>query len=280
MLIGVVGLGLIGGSFAKAYTKAGHQVLAMDIDESVIQYALMSGAIDGELKRDDLKDCDLILICTYAGAAVKFLEENGKYIGTKPIVIDCCGIKRIIVDKGMEIAKKYGFVYAGGHPMAGTQYSGIKYSKDDMYVGAPMVICPPNYDDIVLLEKIKKMLMPVGFAGITVTSADEHDEMIAYTSQLAHVVSNAYIKSPTVHRHNGMSAGSYKDMTRVAWLSPEMWTELCMCNRDNLINELDILSENLEKYRQALENEDSELLMKLFYEGKKMKEDVDADDEN
>ncbi len=276
MLVGIVGLGLIGGSFAKAYTKTGHQVLALDTDESVFQFAMMSDIVEGELTTDKLKECDLILICTYAGAAVKFLEDNGQYIGSKPVVIDCCGIKRVVVDKGMELARQFGFTYAGGHPMAGTQFSGIKYSRADMYEGAPMVIVPPDYNDINMLDKIKKMLMPVGFESITVTSAEKHDEMIAYTSQLAHVVSNAYIKSPIAREHNGMSAGSYKDMTRVAWLSPEMWTELCMDNRDNLIKEIDILFENLKKYKDALENEDSEELKKLFLEGKLIKEEVDS----
>lgn len=276
MLVGIVGLGLIGGSFAKAYTKTGHQVLAKDIDNSVLQFAKMSDIVDDELTTDKLKECDLILICTYAGAAIKFLEENGPYIGSKPIVIDCCGIKRVVVDRGMELAKQHGFTYVGGHPMAGTQFSGIKYSKADMYEGAPMVIIPPDYNDINLLDKIKRMLLPVGFASITVTSAEKHDEMIAYTSQLAHVVSNAYIKSPIAREHNGMSAGSYKDMTRVAWLSPEMWTELCMNNRDNLLKEIDILFENLQKYKVALENEDTKELERLFLEGKKIKEEVDS----
>ena len=126
MVVGIVGLGLIGGSFAKAYTKAGHQVLAKDIDDSVLQFAMMSDVVESELTTDRLKDCDLILICTYAGAAVQFLEENGQYIGSKPIVIDCCGIKRIVVDRCMELAKEYGFTYAGGHPMAGTQFSGLR----------------------------------------------------------------------------------------------------------------------------------------------------------
>lgn len=276
MLVGIVGLGLIGGSFAKAYAKTGHQVLAADIDDSVLKYAMISDIVDGELTTDRLKDCDLILLCTYAGAAIRYLEDNGSFIGPKPVVIDCCGVKRVIVDKGMEIAKKYGFLYVGGHPMAGTQFSGIKYSKADMYKGAPMVIVPPDYNDINLLERIKKMLVPVGFASITVTSADKHDEMIAFTSQLAHIVSNAYIKSPIAREHNGMSAGSYKDMTRVAWLSPEMWTELCMDNRDNLLKEMDILMNNLQKYKDALEHEDSEELKALFLEGKRLKEEVDS----
>ncbi len=276
MLVGIVGLGLIGGSFAKAYTKVGHKVLAYDTDDAVFQFAVMSDIVEGKLEKEEIGKCDLILICTYVGAAVKYLEENGQYFGKHPVVIDCCGIKRVVVEKGMELAKKYDFTYVGGHPMAGTQFSGIKYSRDDMYVGAPMVIVPPDSNDIVLLDRIKKMLLPVGFAGITVTSADKHDEMIAYTSQLAHVVSNAYIKSPIVREHNGMSAGSYRDMTRVAWLNPAMWTELCMENSDNLVKELGVFMNNMMKYKVALENKDYSMLEELFLEGKLIKEEVDS----
>lgn len=276
MLTGIIGLGLIGGSFAKAYTGAGHNVAAYDTNRSVLQYAIMNDIVEKELTRDILPECDLILLCTYPGAAIEFLEQNGEYIGTHPVVIDCCGTKRVIVGPGMELARKYGFTYVGGHPMAGTQYSGIKYSKRDMYLGAPMVIVPPRYDDIALLDRIKKLLLPAGFSKITVTTAEKHDEMIAFTSQLAHVVSNAYIKSPTAREHSGMSAGSYRDMTRVAWLSPEMWTELCLDNRDNLIRELDILLDNLGMYRSALQDGDADRLRELFTDGKRLKEEVDG----
>lgn len=276
MLIGIVGLGLIGGSFAKAYHEAGCSVAAQDINLSTLQYAMLNRIVDQELTQDVLKDCDLILICTYPQAAIEFLENNGAYIGKKPIVMDCCGTKRNIVDIGMAMAKKYGFTYAGAHPMAGTQYSGIKYSRADMFRNAPMVIVPPYYDDIVLLDKMKQLLLPCGFSQLTLTTAEKHDETIAFTSQLAHVVSSAYVKSPTSRVHNGMSAGSYRDLTRVAWLSPEMWTELCMDNRDNLIRETDTLIENLNAYRSALAAEDREQLKALFAEGKKIKEEVDG----
>ncbi len=276
MLIGIVGLGLIGGSFAKAYTKAGHEVFAYDTNDSVQKFAQISGDVKGVLTQDMLSQCDLILICTYPNAGIMYMEENGPFIGTKPVVIDCCGTKRIIVDKGMELAEKYGFLYVGGHPMAGTQYSGFKYSKENMYKNAPMVIVPPRYDDIALLNRIKELLAPAGFGRITVTTAEKHDEMIAYTSQLAHIVSSAYIKSPTVREHKGMSAGSYKDMTRVAWLNPQMWTELCLDNRDYLINELDILIQNLQDYKKALSEEDANYLQELFEEGRRMKEEVDG----
>ena len=276
MTVGIVGLGLIGGSFAKAYSKAGETVLAKDIDKGVMDFAMLSGAVSGELNTENIKDCDLVLICTYPAAALKYMEENGPFIGKKPIVIDCCGTKKVIVDKGMETAKRYGFTYVGGHPMAGTQYSGFKYAKENLYKGAPMVIVPPRYDDIVLLDNIKKLLEPAGFSRFTVTTAEEHDMMIAYTSQLAHIVSNAYVKSPTVRSHKGFSAGSYKDMTRVAWLNPEMWTELFFDNKDDLLKELNIFIDSLNEYKKALENDDKEEMRRLLKEGREIKAEIDG----
>ena len=250
--IGVVGLGLIGGSFAKAYHAAGHKVLAFDTDSSILEFAKLSGNVDADLTRENLKECDLILICVYPQAAVDYLEKEGPYFGTHPIVIDCCGTKRVIVDAGMDAAKRFGFTYVGGHPMAGTQYSGFKHARKDMYKGAPMVIVPPANDDLDLLMRIKELLAPAGFNSITVSSAEKHDEMIAFTSQLAHVVSSAYIKSPTANAHKGFSAGSYKDMTRVAWLNPEMWAQLFLDNKDYLADEIDALIENLTAYKEAV----------------------------
>ncbi|MBP5617853.1 MAG: prephenate dehydrogenase [Clostridia bacterium] len=276
MLVGIVGLGLIGGSFAKAYTKAGHDVLACDADPKVVPFAKLSGCAKGELTDDKLKDCDLILICVYPAAAIRFLEEKGALIGKKPVVVDCCGTKRAVVEAGMALAEKHGFTYAGGHPMAGTQFSGFKHARADLYKGAPMVVVPSRFDDVVLLDRIKGLLMPAGFAGISVTTAEEHDRLIAFTSQLAHLVSSAYIKSPTARAHRGFSAGSDKDMTRVAWLNPEMWAELFLDDRDHLIEETDTLIAHLIEYRNALQVGDRDTLVRLLAEGKAIKEEVDG----
>ena len=276
MKAGIVGLGLIGGSFAKAYHAAGHTVWAKELDRSVLSFAELSDAVDGELTKDNIGDCDIILICVYPQAVIDFLDEMGPYIGKKPVVIDCCGTKRVPMIEGEKIAEKYGFLYVGGHPMAGTQFSGFKYAKETLFKGAPMVIVPPVYDNIELLEKVKEILEPAGFRKITVTTAEKHDEMIAFTSQLAHVVSNAYIKSPTALAHKGFSAGSYRDMTRVAWLNPNMWAELFLDNKDNLIKEIDILIDSLSAYKEAIEKDDRDTLIKLLDEGKKRKEEVDG----
>ena len=275
MRAGIVGLGLIGGSFAKAYSVAGHTVCAFDTDKTVLSFAMLSNAVQEELTDDNLKDCDIILICVYPEAALRFMEEKGPLFGEKPVVIDCCGTKRNIVDKGRELAKKYKFTYVGGHPMAGTQFSGFKYAKEDLYFGAPMVLIPEKNDDIVFLDKLTQLLSPAGFARFTVTTPETHDRVIAFTSQLAHVVSNAYVKSPSAKIHSGLSAGSYRDLTRVAWLNPEMWTQLFLDNDEYLIEEIDILMDHLREYREALKDRDRERLIKLLDDGRRIKEEVD-----
>lgn len=276
MKLGIVGLGLIGGSFAKAYKAAGHEVYGYDCDKSVMDYAIVSEVMNAELNSDILPECDLVLIALYPEAAAEYLTKNAPIFGSKPVVMDCCGTKGMICEIGFKLASEYGFTYVGGHPMAGTQYSGLKYAKANMFVNAPMVIVPPKYDDIVFLSRIKEFLEPAGFGRITVTTAQKHDEMIAFTSQLAHVVSNAYIKSPTAMAHRGFSAGSYKDMTRVAWLNPQMWAELFVENREYLGKEMDILISSLNEYREAIKNGDTDRLVSLLADGKRLKEEVDG----
>lgn len=276
MKVGIVGLGLIGGSLAKAYKAAGHQVLAHNRSRSTLDFAMLSGAVDEELTKENISDCDLVLVAVYPQAAIDYLKEMGPYIGKKPIVIDCCGTKRVVCEACFPIAEEYSFTYLGGHPMAGTQYSGFKYAKADLYQGAPMVIVPPRFDDIELLGRVKELLAPAGFGSFSVTTADKHDAMIAFTSQMAHVVSNAYIKSPTAGVHKGFSAGSYKDMTRVAWLNPQMWAELFLENKDFLLYELDLFISSLQQYKEAMETDDLDRLVRLLDEGRKRKEEVDG----
>lgn len=276
MKVGIAGLGLIGGSFAKAYSEKGHKVLATDTNRQILSFAGISGAIHEELTKENIKDCDLVLVCIYPEACVSFIKEMAPFIGEKPVVIDCCGTKRKVFASCMQIAKEHGFTYVGGHPMAGRQYSGFKYAKADLYNGAPMVIVPEDFNNILLLSHIKELLEPAGFGSISITTAEKHDEMIAFTSQLAHVVSNAYIKSPTALAHNGFSAGSYKDMTRVAWLNPEMWAELFLENGDYLNKEIDYIIASLGEYRDAIAQGNREELIRLLREGKERKEEVDG----
>ena len=271
MTVGICGLGLIGGSMAKAYKQEGHTVLGYDRDQSTFGFATLAGVIDGELNQNTIKNCELVFVALYPEATIEYLKSIAEFVDKNTVVMDLCGTKKLVCEAGMELAEKYGFTFVGGHPMAGTQYSGIKYSKATLFKNAPMVIVPPVFDDISFLDKIKTMLKPAGFSKFSVTSAEEHDSMIAFTSQLAHVVSNAYVKSPTAANHKGFSAGSYKDLTRVAWLNENMWTELFLENRDFLVEEIDLLIENLSKYSKALKENSEAELRQLLKDGKDTK---------
>lgn len=277
MNVGIVGLGLIGGSLAKAYAESGdHTVLGTDSDPIIADFALMAQAISGKLDEKSAASCDLILIAIPPKAAITWFETMAPHLSKNTLILDCCGTKQQVCDACFSIAEQHGLTFVGGHPMAGTHKSGFKYARASLFHGAPMVIVPPRFDDMALLERVKTALAPCGFSKFSAISAQRHDEIIAFTSQLAHVVSNAYIKSPTAKIHQGFSAGSYKDLTRVAWLNAPMWTELFMENRHYLIQEIDILIDALGQYRKALQENDSEQLCQLLEEGKQRKQEVDG----
>ena len=276
MTVGICGLGLIGASMAKAYKLEGHTVLGYDKDKTTYGFAIVASVIDGELNQDTIKNCDLILIALYPQATVEYLKSIAKFVDKSTVVMDLCGTKKLVCETGMALAEEYGFTFVGGHPMAGKQFSGIKYSKASLFKNAPMVIVPPVFDDISFLEKIKSMLLPAGFSKFSVTTAEQHDAMIAFTSQLAHIVSNAYVKSPTAANHKGFSAGSYKDMTRVAWLNENMWTELFLENKGPLLFEIDTIINSLTAYKKAIKNNDADTLRELLRDGRIAKENIDG----
>lgn len=276
MTVGILGLGLIGGSLARAYALDGHTVYAYDKDEHMLSFAQLSGAVHGVLTRETIPQCQLILLAIYPGGSAAWLESNGELICQDALVMDCCGIKREICARCFPVAAKYGFTFVGGHPMAGSQFSGFKYSRANLFRGAPMVLVPPRFDDMALLQRVKDALLPCGFGSFSVTTAAEHDRMIAFTSQMPHIISNAFIKSPTAASHKGFSAGSYRDLTRVAWLNSQMWAELFLENRDNTLYELNHYIESLSAYRDALQNGDLQELTALLEEGKRRKEEVDG----
>jgi prephenate dehydrogenase len=276
MTVGILGLGLIGGSLARAYKLAGHRVLCCDTNQTMLSFAMVAGVVDEALTMDNIPQCDLVLLAIYPGGCINWMEENAALIRSDTVVMDCCGIKREVCDSCFPMANKYGFTFIGGHPMAGNQFSGFKYSRADLFVGAPMVLVPHRFDDMELLDRAKTLLAPCGFGSFSVTTAADHDRMIAFTSQMPHIISNAFIQSPTALEHKGFSAGSYKDLTRVAWLNPQMWAELFLDNKDFVLEELDLYIHSLQAYREAIAAEDAAKLIALLEEGKKCKEAVDG----
>ena len=276
MKVGILGLGLIGGSLARAYALEGHTVYAMQRNENMLSFAMLSGAVHGKLNEETIPQCDLILLAIYPEGSASWLERNAHLVSDSALVIDCCGTKKAICRRCFPLAEKYGFTFVGGHPMAGSQFSGFKYSRADLFDGAPMVLVPPVFDNVTLLDRVKDALKPCHFGMFSVTTADDHDKMIASPSQMPHLLSNAFIKSPTALGHKGFSAGSYKDLTRVAWLNSQMWAELFLENKDNILFELDYYMDSLKAYRDAIAAEDMDTLTCLLEAGKLRKEEVDG----
>lgn len=276
MRVGILGLGLIGGSMARAYAIAGHQVYAAEKDASMLSFAQLSGAVQGELTDQVIPTCDLIFLAIYPHGSASWLEEKAPLISPSTLVMDLCGVKEEICARCFPLAEKYGFTFVGGHPMAGSHFSGFKYSRATLFRGQPMVLVPPRFDDIDLLHRCKTALAPCEFGAFSVTTGPDHDRMIAFTSQMPHILSNAFIKSPTALSHKGFSAGSYKDLTRVAWLNAPMWAELFLENKENVLGELDFYIASLTAYRDALAQNDRAALTALLDEGKRRKEEVDG----
>ncbi len=275
--IGVVGLGLMGASLCKALGACGHRILGRDTDEHVLKYALLTGTVQDELTDDRIAACDYLFLAVYPGAAVETLRQMAPMIRKDTIVCDICGVKRAVCGPCFETAAEYGFTFIGGHPMAGRQFSGIKYADGKMFQDATMILVPREKEDLFLVSRLSELLRETGFRSVTVTTAEKHDEMIAFTSQLAHVVSNAYIKSPTAAEHLSFSAGSYRDLTRVAKLNETMWTELFLDNAEHLCFELDCLIRSLQEYRDAIGAGDADTLHRLLREGRERKEAIDTE---
>ena len=271
MNVAVIGLGLIGGSFARALREKGHTVFAYDADYPTVLAAKAAEAIDAPCTESALSASDFIIIALYPSAAAEFLEKNADVIPKSATVIDACGTKRKVCEECGKIAEAHGFTFIGGHPMAGSQYSGFAHSRAGLFHGATMLLCPRENEDIAKVESARDFILSLGFGKVHFTSPEEHDRMIAFTSQLAHIVSNAYVKSPSAPMCRPFAAGSYRDLTRVARLNPTMWTELFLENSDSLSAELDKLIASLNEYSEALKSGDGERLKSLLEEGVRAK---------
>ena len=273
MNIAVVGLGLIGGSFCKALKKnTFHRILGIDTNKETIKTALECGAIDEEITPEQLSEANLTIICLYPEAIVNFVKKNADNFKKGGIVIDSCGVKEYIVKECTPILDEKGVIFVGTHPMVGREFSGFEYSTDDLYNGASFIITPTDTTPQIAVDLLQTLAGSVGFGKAVVSTPEKHDEVIAYTSQLAHIVSNAYVKSPAMLNYDGFSAGSFQDLTRVAKLNEYMWSELFMCNKEALLKEINCILKSVTEYRDAIENGNLETLIKILRDGRELKE--------
>lgn len=273
MTFGIVGLGLIGGSLARSIKfHSSHTVYGADIDQTTLLQAKMVSAIDGELTEDKLPLCDVVLVALYPRAAVEYILKHQAQFQAGALVIDCCGVKRFVCEKLFPAFEGSPAIFMGGHPMAGRERSGFSFAQDDLFENSSMILTPAPGTDVETIRRAKEIFLSIGFGRVRFSTPQEHDEMIAFTSQLAHIVSGAYVKTPLAQRHKGFSAGSFQDMTRVARLNEEMWTELFLENDDLLLSQTQALIDRLTEYRDALRDRDADRLRAILKEGREIKE--------
>lgn len=277
MEIGIVGLGLIGGSLAKAISQnTDHTVYGTDLSEQVVRKAVLVDAIEQPLTDTLLPHCDVVIVALYPQATIDYVKAHADDFKDGAIVVDCGGVKKMVCDALIPLSEEKGFLFVGGHPMAGLEHAGFNYAKKSLFHNASMIFTPTR-GPIESMEVLKELFISIGFTNIEIAAAADHDKKIAFTSQLAHVVSSAYIKSPTAQEHMGFSAGSYKDLTRVAKLNEVMWTELFLENADNLTREIDEIIVHLQEYNDAIKAGDADTLQALLKDGREKKALIDGE---
>lgn len=273
MKIAIIGLGLIGGSMAKAIKKnTKYSVYAYDINKSAVSAAIQQEAIDGGFDLDELNTFDLVILGLYPDVTIDFVKKYAGSFKKGAVVIDTCGVKNTVVEACEKALNDNGVSFLGCHPMAGREYSGFEYSLDNLFEKASFIYTPTENTSESVVRFVTNFAREIGFLRCTKATPKEHDEVIAFTSQLAHVVSSAYIKSPSLVKQFGFSAGSFKDLTRVAKLNEGMWTTLFLMNKEPLVEEIDHIIYHLKEYREAIANNDEKTLCELLKNGRKLKE--------
>ena len=273
----VAGLGLMGGSMAKAIKKyTDCRVLGWNRTEAVCRKALEEGAIDAIAREEDFARCDMLIPVLYPEATLELLREKIPVMKKDAVIVDLVGVKSRLVEAVGPLAKEHGVRYTGGHPMAGLARAGYDRSFADLYMGTSMILVPTAATAPGDVDELSRFFRGLGFGRVQVCSAEVHDHMIAHTSQLAHIVSNSYVKSPVSSNYVGFAGGSYKDMTRIACLNEKVWKELFIWNKTALLPEISDLIENMTRLRDAIEAEDYDTLEALLRQGREAKERIDA----
>ena len=274
-----MGLGLIGGSLARAIkANTAHTVWGTDLQRPVVYRAKLLEVIDEELTEDRVGSCDIVILALYPRDTVEWVRTHAGVVQKGAVVVDCAGVKQAVCSPCWALAEQNGFTFIGGHPMEGVAKLGFENSRRDMFVNASMILVPHKDLDIETMKRVKDVFDAIGFTRYEIATPEKHDRIIALTSQLAHVVSSAYVKSPTAQEHRGFSAGSFRDLTRVAFLNEKMWAELFLLNREDLHQEIQGMIERLREYDDALTAGDEARMAELLREGREVKAELDRED--
>ena len=274
MEIVIVGLGLIGGSVAKALKQnTAHRVLGMDADEDALLDACSCGAIDGKASLSDLERADLVYLALYPQDILAFVRRYGEKLKPGCVLTDACGIKEAICREMEVLSRGAPYHFVAGHPMAGKEQSGFSASDPSIFAGASYILVPGSAPEEAV-ETVAVLAREMGFGRVVRVTPREHDRNIAYTSQVPHALACAYVLSPRCLSHQGFSAGSYRDVSRVANINDALWSRLFLSNRECLVEELDELLKNLEAIRDAVDAGDEERLRGLLQKAAQIKREV------
>lgn len=274
--ITIVGLGLIGGSFAMALKELNPKNLwAIDIDEEAIKTAEKMGIIDKGYTDPEtpLKKSDIVIICIYPNLTVKFIKDNMENFKSGAIITDTAGIKEKLIEEiYTSIREDVDFI--GGHPMAGRESKGLGYATKDIFNNANYLITPTDKNKEENIKRIEELVKAIGFKSIVSLNPSHHDEIIAFTSHLPHIMASALIISDNRSDTKFFVAGSYRDATRVAKINADLWTELIMDNRDNTLEQIEVFENSIANFKRAIMNNDKENLKLLFRKGSQKREEL------
>lgn len=275
MKIVIVGLGVIGGSFAMALRESGYnEVYGIDIDEKTIKKAIEMNLIkDGSTNGEYLlKNADLVIISIYPKLIKKFIKENNHNFKDGSIITDTTGIKRLFINEIRDvIPKNVDFIF--GHPMAGREKKGLDFASKDVFKNANYILVDTEYNKSKNIDILENIIYSIGFSKIKKVSSQFHDEIISFTSQLPHVLSVALINSDEEGRETGDYIGdSYRDLTRIANINEDLWCELFMGNKENLLNSIDRFINQLYCLKDSIENNNDSFLIEQFRKASKRRQ--------
>lgn len=276
----IVGLGLLGGAYAKALKKNGYIVNAVDINKDSIEYALENKIIDEGAVSDYeslIEKADVIISGLYPTTMVEWIKENQKYFKKGCIITDVSGVKRGIVDKVQEILSK-NIEFISSHPMAGREVSGVRNSDENIFKIANFIITPTEKNTDEGIKFVRELGEILGFRNITQLSLEEHDKMIGFVSQLTHVIAVSLMNTNDNTHLVEYTGDSFRDLTRIAKINEVLWSELFLLNKEILVKEIDDFAAELNNFRENLVNEDAEGMKKLFIQSTERRKLFDKKD--
>jgi len=275
MKVLVVGLGLIGGAYAYRLSNKGHEVYGCDTNINSINYArdnnyIVDGSVDA---MDFIPIVDIIVLSIYPQAILSFLKDNNKYFKPSQIITDVCGVKSSFIKEAERLA--YPAVYCSHHPMAGREKIGIEYSKECIFEGANFLITPSDSTTANAVDVIKGLGVDLGFFRISLMDYERHDEMIGFTSQLTHAIAVSLVNSDHDSDTKNFIGDSYRDLTRIAMINENLWSELFLENKDYLVKHINSFELELSRLKDALISNDKGALKELFISSTKIRKEME-----